>query len=328
MPSSKHLSRLCDTMATLLDSGVPVSRALQVAARQAPTATLRGAAADARERVENGAELADALRAQGCFRPMFLNLVEAGEMSGRTDRIFAELSSYYEFQTQLRRAFLAGLVMPALEYIGAILVLALAQYIMGMFSESGGTGKAIGTLVLGYGIPAALIGGYFFLNHVLRGSHAMHEVLLRIPVLQKVVRSLALARFSLVMHMMLEAGVAVEEATTRACEATANGAFIARSERVREAIRRGENLTSALDGTGLFPQQYLEILSVAEESGKLTERFHWLAEEHQKQAKRSLTALTAFLVYLIWALVGAFILYFIVSFFARYVGALNRQMGA
>jgi type IV pilus assembly protein PilC len=327
MPSSKHLSQLCDTMSTLLDSGVPISRALKVAGQQAPTGTLRRAMADAQDRVEKGSPLDEALRAQGCFRPMFLNLVEAGEQSGKTDRIFAELSDYYEFQTQLRRTFLASLALPALEYIGAILVLSLAQYIIGIFSETGGTGAAIKTLVLGYGIPLALIAAYFTVTRLLRGSHAVHEIFLRIPVLQKVVRSLALARFSLVMHMMFEAGAAVEDAVERACEATANGAFIARADRAREAIRQGDNLTAALQGTGLFPRQYLEILSVAEESGKISERFEWLAREHQKQAQRSLSALMAFLGYLIWALLAAIILYFIITFFSRYVGQITRMTG-
>mgnify|MGYP006279694637 CR=1 FL=1 len=328
MPSNKRLSQFCDTMATLLDSGVPISRALRVAGQQATSSGLRQAALNAREQVEGGASLGDALRNQQYFPALFLNLVEAGETSGQTDRVFTELSNYYEFQSQMWRTFLGSLVLPALEYLAAVFVLALVQYIIGMFSDSGGTAAAIWTLVAGYSVPIVAIGLYFGVTRVLSGSRVVHQLLLNIPVLEKVVRSLALARFSLVMHMMMEAGTPVDPALEKACEATGNAVFAARAERARKAIREGAPMTEALDQTGLFPNQYLEILSVAEESGTLSERFDWLAVEHQKQARNYLAGMMTVLSYLIWAMVAGFIIFFIFRFFTRYIGNINRLTGA
>lgn len=325
MPSHRHLCQTCDTLSTMLESGVPVRRTLRVAARQAGSRSLRRALSDAADRVERGDSLSEALGAQNTFPPLFLHLVEAGEASGHLERVFGELRDYHEFQRQMWSTFFSRLLMPALQYVAAVFVLSLARYIIGMFSDAGGTAMAIRTAVFGYGIPLALVGLYFLLTRALSGARVVHEILLKVPLVNRIVRSLALARFSLVMHMMLNAGITVDEAIDRAARATANGAFVARSTIIGEAIRNGAGLTEALEKTGLFPRDYREVLEVGEEGGKTAEKFEWLSNEHQKRSQRYISAAVTTLGYVIWGVVALFIIYFIFQFFTRYIGQMQRM---
>ncbi len=329
MASNKNLSQIFDNMSSMLEAGVAVERVLRVTARQAGSKRLQAALENTAQMVAGGADLTRAMREQDAFPSLVINLIQTGEASGRTDRVCEELSNYYEFQNQMWSAFLASLVLPVLQYVAAIFVLALVQYVVAMFSSDGnGLWPAIKTMIVGYGTPVGLIGLYFVITRLLRGSRIVHEILLHTPVVKKVSRSLALTRYSLVMHMMLEAGIPVVQSSEKAFEATGNEVFKSRSAEVSRSIQMGSNLTEALASTGVFPREYLEVVEVAEESGKISERFEWLAEEHQKKSRRYLTGLMTVLGYLIWALVAGFIIISILSFFSQYVGQINRLSGA
>ncbi|MFW6457775.1 MAG: type II secretion system F family protein [Planctomycetota bacterium] len=327
MASSKNLSQIFDNLSSMLEAGVPVERSLRVTARQAGSNRLQRALENASDMVAGGSDLTEALKKQRSFPDLVINLIEAGEASGRTDRVCGELSSYYQFQHQMWSAFLASLTLPALQYIAAVFVLALVQYVMGMFSGGSGLWSAIMILLWGYGTPVGLILTYFVTTRTLKGSRVVHETLLHIPVIKNVSRSLALARFSLVMHMMLEAGIPVVETSQKAFEATGNKAFIARRDLVRESIQRGSNLTDALSSTEMFPREYLEVVSVGEESGTTSERFEWLAGENRKKARQYLTGLMTTLGYVIWAIVAGFIIFSIFRFFTQYIGKINQLTG-
>jgi type IV pilus assembly protein PilC len=246
--------------------------------------------------------------------------------------VLDELGRLFELQHRLWRRFLAKIALPVLQYILAVAVLALVRYITNMLSARSGTpgiftGDVNIMLVLGYGIPLALVAFYFFIVKPLGGKRMWHEALLRIPLLGRVAQSLALARFSLVLHLMYEAGFPIEEALVRSFHATGNGAFAARGPAVAEAVLAGATLTEALVASRLFPNEYLEVLSVAEESGTVSERLEWLAGNYAERAEAAMGVLVTALACLIWACVAAFIIYFIITFFIKYVSEINGAMG-
>ena len=90
------------------------------------------------------------------------------------------------------------------------------------------------------------------------------------------------------------------------------------------AVEGGSTLTEALEGTGLFPREYIEVIRIAEESGKASERFGWLAVHHAERSERALKILGTALAWLVWVIVAAFIASFIFAFFVRYIGMLNN----
>ncbi len=92
------------------------------------------------------------------------------------------------------------------------------------------------------------------------------------------------------------------------------------------AVEGGANLTEALERTHLFPREYVEVVRIAEESGKMSERFGWLAAHHADRAEAALRVFGTALAWLVWAVVAAFIISFIFKIFTQYVGTLNNLM--
>jgi len=323
--SNKRMIWLCRNLSTLLDAGVPVTRALSVLTSQAPAGRIRQALQRVAADVDAGATLAEAFEARGLFPGLFVLLVGVGEESGALERALAELVRFYEFQQRIRQTLIANLALPVIQYVVAVAVISLATHIITMLGLS--AGSPVFYLCAGYGGPVAAIGLYFLLVKPLAGSRPCHEVLLRVPALGNVMRAVALARFSLVMYVMQEAGVPVTNALERAFNATGNAAFAARADAAVQAVEAGETLTDALRATGLFPRDFMEAVDVAEQSGKLSERFDWLASHYSRRAESALHTLAVVFSRLVYVAVALFIIYFIFKFFSLYAGAISGAMG-
>jgi type II secretory pathway component PulF len=94
-----------------------------------------------------------------------------------------------------------------------------------------------------------------------------------------------------------------------------------------ETIQRAGTLTEALRSTGLFPGEYLDIIAVAEESGKVSERLDWLSSHYAEKAESAMSMLATTIAVLIWLSVAVVIVFFIFTFFMRYIGGIYSQMG-
>ncbi|MGD2175232.1 MAG: type II secretion system F family protein, partial [Candidatus Brocadiaceae bacterium] len=200
---------VADSTATMLEAGLPITRVLDVLVNQA-SGRARRALQKARAEIDAGATLAEALASSGVFPALFLRLVEVGEESGKLERTTQELQRLYAFQRRLRRGFLGGVAFPALQYVLAIAIMAAVTAVLGSFGIRLGNPALI--VALGYGVPAVLVTAYLLAVRWIATARIVHEMTLHLPVVGGVARSVALARFSLVMHLCLEAGMPVTEA--------------------------------------------------------------------------------------------------------------------
>jgi len=319
--SRKQVIWVCANLGTMLDAGLPVTRALAVLFRRAGRGRLHRALRNTHADIERGQTLAEGFAAQGCFPGLMLQLVAVGEDSGTLDRTLAELTRFYEFQRRLWRKFTARLILPALQYVAAVAIVAIVSHVLSILLDTDSHARLV--LLCGYGAPVAALALYRLVVRPLGGTPICHEIILGVPILGKAMRDLALARFSLVMHLMSEAGVPVKEALRRSLEATGNGAFSARSRKAAGIIEQGATVREALESTRLFPRQYLEIVEIAEESGSLSERLNWLAEHHADRAEFSLGALVTALGWFIYAAVAAMIIFFIFRIALGYIQTLE-----
>ncbi len=322
--SSKRLIWLAKNLQSLLDAGIPITRSLEILQKQA-SGRMEGLLHRVRSDIEGGKTLTEAFQGAGALPPLFMRLLEVGEESGALERTLGEVARFYEMKRRLWRSFLAGITYPVLEYVLAIAVVAFVFWVLGSFGISVGDPGSV--LLLGYGVPATAVLLYFLLGRHLATARFVQEGLLRVPLLGGIVRSMALARFSLVMRLTLNAALPMGECLQRSLEATSNSAFAARAPRAAAALEEGRNLTDTMEAVGLFPGTYLEMVCTAEQAGKLTERFDWLASRHAEKAERSLKVLVAVLAKLVWVLVAAVIVVLIFRLFSMYAGALSGGMG-
>jgi len=327
----KNLIWLCHQLGTMLRAGLPIRRALDVLIKGTSDLGTRRMLREVAADIEQGCSLHDAFeRRKGVFTPLFLNLVKAGEESGTLDEVTAELRRYYEMLRGLVRLFWGRILFPVFEYVIAIAVVAGVFYIIGSFiaDDESAVAKAKLILFLGYGAPIGLVVLYFLLTRYLGGLRIVHEFLLKIPVIGKVFESLALARFSWALKVMTQAAVPVTEGIPQALAATGNGAFAGRARSIVERLMDGCTLREALEGSRLFPRQYLEIMSVAEESGSLEDTLERLAKNSFESAEFALKALAVAVAWLVWLGVAAVIVTFIFILFRKfYLGPMRSLTG-
>jgi type II secretory pathway component PulF len=116
----------------------------------------------------------------------------------------------------------------------------------------------------------------------------------------------------------------IGEALKRSLRATGNRAFEAAAPAALEAVRAGDELTAAIVRAGVFPDDFVEILAVAEASGSLSEVMAQQAGYYHEEAQRRLAGLSRVAAGLVWALVGLALILAIFRLYGSYIGSFNQ----
>lgn len=335
----KTLAVLCKSLATMLHSGVALLKTLEIASRKTGNTRCRQKIADVRLEVQQGTDIAQALREQhGYFPELMTDMVSVGEQAGALPEVLDGLAAHYENIVRLRRMLIGLITFPALQLVAAILVVALVIFILGIVGASAapgqkpndilglglmGTSGALIWLALTFGSIFAVIGGYYLIATVFRQQRFLDGMLMKIPVLGSCMRSFAIARFSWALALTQQTGMPIARSLELSFRATGNGAFVGASPSVCDSVLNGSELSQALDEARLFPEEYLSLVQVAEASGTVPETLQRLSPQFEDQARRSLSALAVMLGWLVWSVVAVFIIFIIFSFVMKYVGMIN-----
>ena len=322
--SSGKLAWVCRSMSTMLDAGLTVLRSLEVLEDKAGERGLKPVFADIRRRISDGATIREAFEKSGRFPGFLLDMIAVGEKSGTLDIVLEEAGTFYEMKNRLWRTFVSSIIFPVLQYVAAVALITLIMYILN--SVRGEPTAAGYHLLLGYGIPVLIYAAYRFFASYGVSARWFQELLLRVPILGELSSRLALARFSVAMHAMLEAGTSAPRALRYSFHATDNEAFTARAESAEKVVTSGEPFSIALRQTGLFPEDYLSIVSVGEETGQLSEKMDWLADHYGDKAEQALQTATTFAARAIWVGVAIIMILFIFQIASQYAAAIQQNM--
>lgn len=334
----QNLIELCRALRHNLEAGLTLRDILRQQAVKGSLA-IRPVAERLHKELEHGDSLQDALqREKASFPPLFLDLASIGEETGTQPEIFAELEKYFLMQQRLRRQFLTQITWPAVQLIAAILIISFLIFIMGFIAKSGG-GKALDPIGLGltgtsgalvflfssFGLVGGIVGIYLLATRTLKQKETVDGFLLRVPIVGPCLRALALTRFCLALRLTQETGMSILKALRLSLRATGNAAYVARTEAVQTVLKEGNDLTLALTNDYLFPEEFRNIIAVAEESGRVPEVMRQQAAYYEEEAGRRTTALAAAAGWGVWAIVAALIIVAIFRiFFTVYLGQINK----
>lgn len=331
-----NLIELSRSLRHYLGAGLTLRDVFRQQAQKGPP-RVRPIAGRVRDALDQGDSLTAALeREKNAFPPLFLSMAGVGEESGNLPEIFHELEKYYLLQQKLKRQFISQITWPVLQLVMAIFVIAGMILILGIIGDSRGAEKPFDPLGLGTGEGAALrflgvvTGGlalltmlYFVATRSLRQKAAVDGFLLQLPVVGPCLRALALARFCLALHLTHETGMSVTRGLQLSLRATGNAAFENRTPDVVDGVRGGDDLTEALVKSRLFPVDFLNIVDVAEEGGRLTEVMQQQAEFYQEEAGRRMTILTQVASWGVWLTVAILIIICIFRIALTYISMLD-----
>jgi type IV pilus assembly protein PilC len=340
MPLSQTaLIELCRVMRHYLGAGLTVVDVFRKQAREG-NAEIRPVAMRIYAAVSQGNSLADALEAEPAIPPLLVSLIQVGEQTGMLPEVCADLERFYLKQRELWRRFLAGIAWPVFQFVIATLVLTGLIWFLGQIPiNANGTGfdplglGLIGTsgALIFFSAVWGTIAGVGLLVSMARRSLAgqawVDRFLLQLPGLGPCMQALALARFCLALRLTADSGMSIGRALRLSLRATGNAAFAEAAKEASATVKRGDEVHTALSSSGLFPSEFLHILSVAEESGTLPEVMKHQGEHYTDEASRRLTFLTAIAAGGIWLFVAGVIILAIIRLYASYLGNIDAALG-
>jgi len=320
----KHLVPFLQQLGTMLKAGIHIRQAFEVLERNVSSRSLRVAIRRMSAKLDEGESLEAALQEAGdLFPEMMVRLLAVGETSGNLDRICLELAEYFEWWRITLRNMIARLIYPVFMFTVLVAVLALLTA-FGLVNLWGLSPSNI--LVLYFvGVPALILLPKLW-RTLFGKAGILDAVFLYFPFLGKYLRTLLMARFTLALELLLDAGVTVNEALERAAGATGNLAF---ARAVRPAIRRvmdGDELTPSLAATGVFPREFLLRMDTSETAGSIVEDLARLARYYGDQAQFAIKGLTVALTWGVYISACLVLIYYIVTLAGGYAAMLNQFM--
>ncbi len=300
-------------MATLLHAGIPLAEAMGALAEQSDNKKLQMILAGIKQKVNEGGSFADAMTEHPkVFPELYTNMVRSGETAGNLDAVLVRLADFMDAQIELRQKVSSAMAYPILMTIVGSLVLGFLMTVVvppiaGIFADSG---KALpwNTQLLVF--IADVLGGYWWivlpvvalaawgLRRWMRspkGRPVMDRVKLRVWLLGRLVRFIAVARFARTLATMLASGVPVLTALEIVKRVLNNSVLEKVVEEARVAIREGESIAATLKKSGQFPSMMCHMVAVGERSGQLEAMLENVAGAYERDVSTEVAKLTSVL---------------------------------
>ena len=300
--SNRDLGVMYGQLSDLLGSGVPLLRALKSIVKSTVNKRLKGVLGDIHNSVADGKSLYESMAEHhNIFPALHTVMVQAGERASFIEEVLESLSVFLERLDELRGKVLGALIYPVMLVMlgGTVMVSALVLFVPKFEPMLAGIEKPMPTEVIFFlsesirnywAIIATAIGALvaFFWSAMQSQSskRAMERWRLKIPVAGTAMRMVAITRFCRILGTMLANGVPILQALAISRDATGSALLAENIDEAIKNVRAGEPLTEPLKGGGLFPEQVLAMISVAEESNQLQKVLLQIADSVERRTNQ------------------------------------------
>lgn len=330
---SQVLAITLSQLADLLQSGVPMLRALELLTKQASHTTLQEVLADVRQQVSEGSTLDAAMaRHPQAFNELTVSMVRAGGEGGFLEDVLKRTADFIEQQEDLKSRVIGAATYPVLlAVMGFLAVTGLLVFFVPKFAELFARLEERGELpalttgllwvsdTLGhYGLWIVLVAavGAYFLSRQWKtdqGRLLVDRWKLRVPVVGPIFLSLAVSRFCRVLGTLLRNGVAILRSLEISSDSTGNKMLAGAIRQAGQNISSGESLAAPLAACGLFPRTVIEMISVAEESNNLEKVLIDIADGIDRRTQRQLDLMVRLLEPLMLLVMACVVLVVIIA---------------
>jgi len=317
----KELSAAARQLATMVDAGLPLVRALGVLGDQGEGA-LPATLDQVRLDVERGASFSGALaKHPKAFDSLFVAMVKAGEVGGVLDRVLGQLASTMEKQVELRRKIKSAMTYPiAVLCLVLVILTAMLLYVVPMFkkiyAELGGKLPAPTRLLIrvsdivahDFVFVALAVGvGVWLFRRWLgtpKGRSHWDAFVLRVPIFGKLAHKSAITRFARTLASLLEAGVPMLEALEITRASVGNTKVADAVGEMQAGVQGGESLARRMGDRRIFPPMITQMVSIGEETGAVDTLLEKVATFYEQEVEAMVDGLTSLLEPLLIVVLG------------------------
>ncbi len=293
---TKDLAIFCKQLHTMLTSGMPITRCMEVLAEQSEHPKLKVVAKEVSLDIRKGNLFSDALRKHPkVFPDLLVNMVEAGELTGNLDAVIDSMAKHFENETQINSKISLALMYP--KFLGGmalIIVIGMLAFVvpkfLDMFTKSGQKIPALTQVLINMsnfvtnryviliiGVIVIVVAFKQLMKNEKVRYHYQLNVL-KIPKLGLVMKKLISTRFARTMATLLQSGIPIVYALEASAKVTGNIVISKKMEVVVDEIRKGNSLSYFLKDMDVFPPILISMVSIGEESGDLDGMFSKVAD--------------------------------------------------
>ena len=298
-------------LSTLLNSSVPLDRALAITGELTERAQFRFIVLDILRVLKGGRSLADSLATHPeYFSELYINMVRAGEAGGSLAIIFERLSEFERSRDDLRGYIISSMIYPALlTLVGIASIIVLLTFVVPRFATIFEDGRMkipvptaimldVSKVVTAYWWIAALfititvVGLRLFISTT-KGRIAWDKWRLKIPLLGDALRKAETARFARAMATLVANSVPLVQSIGISAGILNNKLISSAMREVQQGVKRGEGLATPIRKAAVFPPLAAHLLMVGEETGRLDSMFGRMADIYEVDTRAAIKRFTS-----------------------------------
>lgn len=345
--STKQITTLTRQLSTLQDAGLPILRSLKILWQQQKPGLLKNTLDGIANDVESGTTLSEAMaRHPRAFDRLYVNMVQAGEAGGVLDVILQRLAEFMEKAQKLKRRVLGAMIYPAVVICFSILIVTGIMIVVvpkfrDIFRDFRITLPAITECLLAVsnwvasdygwavilGSPFALIVAVKLLRKNPAGRRLIDLLKLRLPILGKILRKTAVARFTRTLGTLLAAGVPILDAISITRDTVGNVLFAQALQKVHDGIREGDSFAGTLRATRVCDQIVTNMIDVGEETGDLDKMLMKIADNYDEEVDVLIGSLVSLLEPVMVIALGLIVGSIVIALFMPLVKILAEMTG-
>jgi type IV pilus assembly protein PilC len=328
--NARSLAIFTRQFSVMIDAGLPLVQCLELLGREEPDKRLAEAIDQTRIDVEAGTSLNEAMaKRPHAFDPLFTNMVAAGEAGGILDTILQRLAIFIEKQAKLKAQVRSAMIYPiSVLSIAVVVVMIILWKVIPTFTslfDGLGASLPLATRVVIWmsqrvviGMPFFIVGGisaaYLFRRYyqTIDGRMRVDRVLLRMPLIGKIFRKVAVARFCRTLATLLSSGVPILDGLDITARTAGNAVIESAIAQVRTRIERGETIAQPLRATGVFPTMVVQMIGAGESTGALDTMLGKIADFYEEEVDVAvaglLTVLEPVLICVLGVIVGGIVI--------------------
>lgn len=335
--SLKDLLTFTQELGNLLDSGLPIDRALYVLSEHSEKKAMKSVVREVYIDIQKGNTLSYSMAKHKIFPRVYINMIKAGESGGILEVVIKRLVSFLETSMSFREEIISAMIYPILlSGVGGLAVAVLMLYVVPnfskIFSDMGQT-LPLPTLMLikvsglfssyWWAILGAIAAVIFMIRSygkTTEGKSYMDNLKLKIPVLNKLIMKMIISRFARTLGTLLQSGVPILEAIRISRDVIDNDAISKKLFLLEEGVSKGRGISQPMKESGVFPPIFNQMVIVGEEAGRLEETFLLIAERFEAETrnliKRFVSLFEPALILIMGVIVGLIVISMLLGIFS------------
>ena len=328
---SSDITMMTRQFATLVNANIPIVETLDALSEQVENERLKLILTEAKQKVNEGASIADALSAHSAtFSPLYINMIRAGEASGTLGLVLTRLAEYTEKQSVLKNKIVSSMAYPILMIAVSIIIIGILFSVVipkiTVVFEDMQTALPIYTVVLIaisnfmrnnilYVVGAIALAAIIFTRYIRteNGRKEWDKTKLKLPLFGKIIRLTSISQFTRTLSTLHGAGVPLLQALDIVTNVVDNTMIKEALKTAKVDVSEGKSLASTLKKTAQFPPIVIHMVTVGEKTGELEVMLKHVSDSYDMEIETRIQTLTSLLEPAMIIIMGGTVAFIVLS---------------